>query len=57
MRGITLAYDKIRSCLDELSQTVQVLFKDSDNKVLPSELRKGIFTVFVDDNVDKIVLQ
>ena len=48
-----LSYDRILSFLDELSQTVIVLFRDSDNKVLPSTSRKGIFTVFVDDNVDK----
>ena len=51
--GMILSYDRILSFLDELSQTVIVLYRDSDNKVLPSTLRKGIFTVFVDDNVDK----
>ena len=51
--GIILSYDRILSFLDELSQTAKVLFNDSENKVLPSVLRKGIFTVFVDDNIDK----
>ena len=48
-----MSFDRILSFLNELSQTVRVLFNESDNKVLPSALRKGIFTIFVDDNVDK----
>ena len=48
-----MSFDRILSFLNELSQTVKVLFNESDNKVLPSALRKGIFTIFVDDNVDK----
>ena len=51
--GITLSYYKILEFIDELSQTTHDLYTKSDNKVLPSTLRKGIFTIFVDDNVDK----
>ena len=51
--GITLSYSRILSFIDELSQTVKVLFGESDNKVLPSVLHQGIFTIFVDDNIDK----
>ena len=51
--GIILSYDRIRSCLCELSLTVTDLYRTSDSKVLPSALRKFVFTIFVDDNVDK----
>ena len=51
--GIVLSYDQILSFLDELSQSVKVLYNESDNKVLPSKLRHNLFTIFVDDNVDK----
>ena len=39
--------------LNELSETVKALYNDSGDKVLPSTLHRGIFTIFVDDNVDK----
>ena len=29
------------------------MFNDSDNKVSPSVMWKGVFTVFVDDNIDE----
>ena len=51
--GIVLSYDRILSFLDELSQVVKVLYADSDDKALPSTLRKGLFTIFIDDNLDK----
>ena len=31
----------------------KALYNDSEDKVLPSTLRRGIFTIFVDYNVDK----
>ena len=31
----------------------KALYSDSEDKVLPSTLRRGIFTIFVDYNVDK----
>ena len=34
--GVILSFDRILSFLNELSQTVRVLFNESDNKVLPS---------------------
>ena len=52
-RGIVLSYPTIRTFINDLSQTVKVLYSDSDNKVLPSALRMGLFTIFVDDNLDK----
>ena len=45
--GIVLSYDRIKSFLNELSQSVKVLYNDSDNKVLPSKLRNYLFTIFV----------
>ena len=39
--------------MTKLSQATRVIFNDSGNKVLPSLLRKGIFTVLVDDNIDQ----
>ena len=51
--GIVLSYDRILSFLDELSQVVKVLYADSDDKALPSTVRKGLFTIFIDDNLDK----
>ena len=48
-----LSYDRILSFVDEMAQVVKVLFSHSDNKVLPSTLRQGIFTIFVDYNLDK----
>ena len=39
--------------IDDLSITVTSLYKMSENKVIPSNARKGIFTVFVDDNMDQ----
>ena len=41
------------SFLDKLSETVHVLFNDSENKILQSVLCKGIFTAFVDDKINK----
>ena len=32
---------------------MKVLYNDSNNKVLPSALRLGLFKIFVDDNLDK----
>ena len=51
--GIVLCDDRILSFLDELAQVVKVHFSYSDNKVLPSTLHQGIFTIFVDDNLPK----
>ena len=48
-----LSHERALSFADEPSQTVHILFNDSKNKALPSVLHKGIFTVFVDDNIDK----
>ena len=31
----------------------KALYSDSEDKVLPSTLRRGIFTIFVDYNIDK----
>ena len=39
--------------LNELSETVKALYNDLGDKVLPSTLHRGIFTIFVDDNVDE----
>ena len=52
-RGIVLSYDRILTFINELSETVKALYNDSGDKVLPSTLPRGIFTIFVDDNVDK----
>ena len=51
--GITLSYDRTLAFIDELSDSVKELYVRSGDKVLPSKLRKGIFTVFTDDNIDK----
>ena len=51
--GIVLSYDRILTFVNELSQVVQDLYAHSCNKVLPSTLRVGIFTIFIDDNLDK----
>lgn len=48
-----LSHERALSFADESSQTVHILFNVSKNKALPSVSHKGIFTVFVDDNIDK----
>ena len=50
--GIGLSYWRVISLIGEISAVVQELYKRSGNRVLPSALRKDIFTVFIDDNVD-----
>ena len=52
-RGMVLSYDRILTFINKLSETVKALYNDSGDKVLSSTLRRGIFTVFVDENVDK----
>ena len=52
-RGMVLSYDRILTFINELSERVKALYNDLGNKVLPSTLRRVIFTIFVDDNVDK----
>ena len=39
--------------INELLETVKALYNDSGGKVLPSALHGRIFTIFVDDNVEK----
>ena len=51
--GMVLSYDRILTFINELSETVKALYNDSGDKVLQSTFRRGIFTIFVDDNVDK----
>ena len=51
--GITLSYSRVLSLIDELSATVLDLYQRSGNRALPSNVRSGIFSVFVDDNLDK----
>ena len=50
---MVLSYDRILTFINKLSETVKALYNDSGDKVLPSTLPRGIFTIFVDDNVDK----
>ena len=52
-RGMVLSYDRILTFINELSERVKALYNDLGNKVLPSTLRRVIFTIFVNDNVDK----
>ena len=52
-RGMVLSYDRILTFINELSETVKAFYNDSGDKVLPSTLPRGIFTIFVDGNVDK----
>ena len=52
-RGMVLLYDIIFTFINELSEAVKNLYNDSGDKVLPSPLHQGIFTIFVDDNVVK----
>ena len=52
-RGMVLLYDIIFTFINELSEAVKNLYNDSGDKVLPSTLHQGIFTIFVDDNVVK----
>ena len=52
-RGMVLSYDRILAFIHELSETAKALYNDSGDKVLPSTLRQGIFTIFVDDNADE----
>ena len=52
-RSMVLSHDRILTFINELSETVKLLYNDLGDKVLPSTLRRGIFTIFVDDNVDK----
>ena len=51
--GMVLSYDRILAFINELSETVKALYNDPGDKVLQSTFRRGIFTIFVDDNVDK----
>ena len=55
-RGMVLSYDRILTFINELSKTVKALYDDSgdnDSRDIPSTLRRGFFTIFVNDNVDK----
>ena len=51
--GITLSYSRILTFYDELSQSLKDLYRRSGNRLLPTPLRKGVFSVFSDDNIDK----
>ena len=51
--GILLSPKTISTFFDELTPSVIKLFKDSDGKVLPSNVRLGIFSVVIDDNLDE----
>ena len=51
--GIFLSYSRILTLVDELSVTVLHLYQKSGDRVLPSNCKKGIFSVFIDDNLDK----
>ena len=43
--GMVLSYDRILTFINELSETVTALYNDSGDKVLPSTLHRGIFTI------------
>ena len=47
-----MSYTKVINLITEISVEMKDLFRRSDNNLLPSQLRKGIFTVMVDDNLD-----
>ena len=51
--GILLSPYTVTKFFDELTPSVIKLFKDSGGKVLPSNIRTGIFSVVVDDNLDE----
>ena len=51
--GIILSYKRVMTFYQELSEIVKALYSKSDDKVLPSNLKQGLFTIFVDDNLDK----
>ena len=50
--GICLSYTWIMRFYDELSASVESLYRLSGRRVLPSILRIGVFTVVIDDNLD-----
>ena len=52
-RGMVLSHRRILTFIKELLETVKALYNNSGDKVRPFTLRRGIFTIFVDDNVDK----
>ena len=52
-RDLSQWYDRILTFINKLSETVKVFYNDLGNKVLPSTFRRGIFTIFFDDSVDK----
>ena len=47
-----MSYTKVINLISEISVEMKDLFRRSDNNLLPSQLRKGIFTVMVDVNLD-----
>ena len=51
--GITLSYHRLLEFTSELSSVMTELFSRSGDRVLPSKLRTGVFTVFIDDNLDQ----
>ena len=51
--GITLSYWSTLQFVEELAVTVKDLYCRSGNRVLPGALQKDLFTVVVDDNIDK----
>ena len=51
--GICLSYPRVLAFYDELFAATCKLFKLSGGRVIPSILRFGITTVFIDDNLDQ----
>ena len=52
-RGMVLLYGRILTFINEQSEAVKALYNDLGEKVLPFTFHQGIFTIFVDDNVDE----
>ena len=50
---ICLSYSRLLLFYDELAASTCKLFKLSDGKFIPSILRFGIKTVFIDDNLNQ----
>lgn len=51
--GITLSYTRTLTFYEELSQSLKDLYRKSGNRLLPTSLKIGLFSVFSDDNIDK----
>lgn len=50
--GLGLSYNRLMNFTDELTAVMDDLFVRSENNPIPSKMKRGLFTVMSDDNID-----